>query len=249
MTITVRCYEGEANVAYGPVADGLRGALAQSACADRLEALPVHWLAEAARLLPELGVLCPGLPPPPPLDAPGGQSRFFEGLRQVLSAICQGATPNVLFFDDMHWADTASLDLLAYLVRRLAGQPLFILATWRSDEAPAVSRLRALVAEAQRAGLGTALMLKRLALADVLDIVRDLSAAGVDSARWHRRPIVPRDRRAAALLGRIPRGAGAERGKGETAKRGPCPAASLTCCKLGWMPWRTRRDRRSRPRR
>ena len=180
MTITVRCYEGEANVAYGPVAGGLRGALAQSACADRLEALPVHWLAEAARLLPELGVLCPGLPPPPPLDAPGGQSRFYEGLRQVLSAICQGATPNVLFFDDMHWADTASLDLLAYLVRRLAGQPLFILATWRSDEAPAVSRLRALVAEAQRAGLGTALMLKRLALADVLDIVRDLSAAGVD---------------------------------------------------------------------
>ena len=157
-----------------------RGALAQSACADRLEALPVHWLTEAARLLPELGVLCPGLPPPPPLDAPGGQSRFYEGLRQVLSAICQGATPNVLFFDDMHWADTASLDLLAYLVRRLAGQPLFILATWRSDEAPAVSRLRALVAEAQRAGLGTALMLKRLALADVLDIVRDLSAAGVN---------------------------------------------------------------------
>ena len=180
MTITVRCYEGEANVAYGPVAGGLRGALAQSACADRLEALPVHWLTEAARLLPELGVLCPGLPPPPPLDAPGGQSHFYEGLRQVLSAICQGATPNVLFFDDMHWADTASLDLLAYLVRRLAGQPLFILATWRSDEAPAVSRLRTLVAEAQRAGLGTALMLKRLALADVLDIVRDLSAAGVD---------------------------------------------------------------------
>ncbi|MDQ1300428.1 MAG: hypothetical protein QG637_345 [Chloroflexota bacterium] len=44
MTVTVRCYEGEADVAYGPVADGLRGALAQSACADRLDALPAHWL-------------------------------------------------------------------------------------------------------------------------------------------------------------------------------------------------------------
>ena len=88
--ITVRCYEGEANVAYGPVADGLRGALAQSACADRLDALPAHWLAEAARLLPELSVLRPGLPLSPPLDAPGGQSRFFEGLRQVLSTILPG---------------------------------------------------------------------------------------------------------------------------------------------------------------
>ena len=180
MIVTVRCYEGEADVAYGPVADGLRGALAQSGCADRLGALPAHWLAEAARLLPELSVHRPGLPPPPPLDAPGGQSRFFEGLRQVLSAICQGSAPNVLFFDDMQWADAASLDLLAYLVRRLAGQPLLILAAWRSDEGPTVSRLRGLAADAQRAGLGTVFTLKRLALADVLDMVRSLSTAGAN---------------------------------------------------------------------
>ena len=179
MTVTVRCYEGEANVAYGPVADGLR-TMAQSACADRLDGLPAHWLAEAARLLPEFSVLRPGLPPPPPLDAPGGQSRFFEGLRQILSAICQGPASNILFFDDMHWADAASLDLLAYLVRRLRGQPLFILATWRTGEEPAASRLRGLVAEAQRAGIGTVLTLNRLALADVLDMVRSLSAAGTD---------------------------------------------------------------------
>lgn len=70
-----------------------------------LHALPAHWLAEAARLLPELSALHPGLPPPPPLDAPGGHSRFLEGLRQVLGAICQGPVPNVLFFDDMQWAD------------------------------------------------------------------------------------------------------------------------------------------------
>ena len=179
-TITVRCYEGEANVAYGPVADGLRGALAQPACADRLDALPAHWLAEAARLLPELSVLRPGLPPSPPLDTPGGQSRLFEGLRQVLSTICQGSTSNVLFFDDMHWADAASRDLLAYLVRRLAGQPIFILATWRSDEGPAASRLRGLVAEAQRAGIGTTLVLNRLALADVLMMMQSLSASGAN---------------------------------------------------------------------
>ena len=165
-------------MAYGPVVDGLRGALAQAACADRLDALPAHWLAEAARLLPELSVLRPGLPLSPALDAPSGQSRFFEGLRQVLSTICQGSVSNVLFFDDMHWADAASVELLAYLVRRLRGQPLFVLAAWRSDEGPAISRLRGLAAEAQRADMGAALALKRLALADVLDMVRDVSASG-----------------------------------------------------------------------
>lgn len=178
--ITVRCYEGEASVAYGPIADGLRSVLAQTACADRLDAIPAHWLAEAARLLPELSLLRPGLPPPPPLDAPGGQSRFFEGLRQVLGALCLGSAPNVLFFDDMQWADSASLDLLAYLVRRLRGQPLFVLAAWRGGEGPAGPRLRSLAAEAQRAGSGSVLALNRLALADVIELVRALAAAGVD---------------------------------------------------------------------
>ncbi len=89
---------------------------------------------------------------------PGGQSRFCEGLRQTLSAICQGSAPNLLFFDDMQWADAASLNLLA-------GQPLFILAAWRSDEGQPAARLAGLVADAQRAGLGTALTLNNLPLA------------------------------------------------------------------------------------
>ena len=80
--ITVRCYEGEANVAYGPVSDGLRGALAQSACADRLDALPAHWLAEAARLLPELSVLAPR---PAALASAGRAQRAESFLRGAAS--------------------------------------------------------------------------------------------------------------------------------------------------------------------
>jgi predicted ATPase len=122
---------------------------------------------------------------------PGGQSRFCEGLRQTLSAICQGSAPNLLFFDDMQWADAASLNLLAYLVRRLAGQPLFILAAWRSDEGQPAARLAGLVADAQRAGRGTALTLKRLALGEdaawpvprgVTDLLRPRLAAVRDAA-------------------------------------------------------------------
>jgi tetratricopeptide (TPR) repeat protein len=47
----------------------------------------------------------------------------------------------------------------------LAGQPLFILAAWRSDEGQPAARLAGLAADAQRAGLGTALTLNNLALA------------------------------------------------------------------------------------
>lgn len=96
--------------------------------------------------------------------------------------MCAGPVPNMLCFDDVHWADAASLDLLAYLARRLRGQPLFILATWRSDAGPALARLRGLAAEAQRAGNGATLTLYRLALADVLELAHTLAAAGAGLA-------------------------------------------------------------------
>ena len=67
--------------------------------------------------------------------------------------------------DDLHWADAATLDLLAYLVRRLRGRPLLLVATWRAEEAAAGHRQ--LLAEALRAGTGTHLTLARLDRADV----------------------------------------------------------------------------------
>ncbi|HEX8085045.1 MAG TPA: AAA family ATPase [Solirubrobacteraceae bacterium] len=44
--------------------------------------------------------------------------------------------PLVLAVDDVHWCDRPSLRLLAYLVRRLEGLPVLVLATLRSGEQP-----------------------------------------------------------------------------------------------------------------
>src|SRR5947209_19747892 len=140
------------HIAYGPVAAGLRAAIAQKDNVYQLGKIPTPWLIEASRLLPELMVLHPGLPSAPPLDSPGAQSRFFEGLRQVLLSIRNpdGKHPGVIFFDDLHWADGASLDLLAYLLRRLREQPLFLFLTWRSKRAASDHHLYHLLTEAQR---------------------------------------------------------------------------------------------------
>jgi DNA-binding SARP family transcriptional activator len=178
--IATRCYAGEKNLAYGPFVEGLSTAIGQAQHADQLERVPAHSMSEAARLLPELNRLYPGLPPAPPLDTPGAQSRFFEGISQVLLALCGGSPLGVLFFDDLHWADAASLDLLTYLVRRLHRRPLCILITWRSEQVPAGHRLRELLAEAQRAGTATVLRLPRLNQAAVEEWVE--SVAGDDAA-------------------------------------------------------------------
>ncbi len=168
---TARCYEGETHLAYSLFIEGLRAVLNQPHTPARLAEVADHCLSEAARLLPELANLRPGLPPASPLDSPGAQSRFFEGIHQLLLALCRGPQPGVILLEDLHWADAASLDLLTYLVRRLRGRPLCLLVTCRSESAGSTSRLHQLLVEAQRLGVATLLSLPRLSPAAVAELV------------------------------------------------------------------------------
>lgn len=156
------CYEGETNLAYAPFIDGVRAVIRQPDRARLLVQLPLHWLSEVARLLPELASWRSGLSPGPALESPGAWSRFYEGMNQLLMTVMAGASPGVLFIDDVHWADEASLDLLTYLVRRWRQRPLIVLVTWRDKGVPSGHRLRQLVVETQRAGRATHLLLPRL---------------------------------------------------------------------------------------
>ncbi len=177
--LIARCYEGETNLAYGPFVEGLRAVLDARQGAGWAAPLAPHSLVEAGRLLPELAASL-SIEPAPALDGPGAQSRFFEGLRQVLLAALQpealAGPPGVIVIDDAQWIDEASLDLLTYLVRRWRGQPLCLVVTWRPEQVAAGHRLRQLLAEALRAGAGVHLTLRRLSLPAVIELVTQASA-------------------------------------------------------------------------
>lgn len=168
--INTRSYPGEASLAYGPLISGLQPLLARADRLPQLEKLGAQWQSEAARLLPEILISFPKLPPPTQISGPGEQSYFFEGMRQLILAILEGPLPGVIFLDDLQWADSASMDLLNYLVRRINGHPILILATWVDHSLPA-AHLQ-FIAEAQRRGIVTRLHLERLKAADILDLVR-----------------------------------------------------------------------------
>jgi DNA-binding SARP family transcriptional activator len=168
--VVARCYAGEKNLAYGPFVEGLSATLGTQGT-GRLEDLPAGSLREAARLLPDLAPLSPDSPPAPPLDTPGARSRFFGEVVRVLLAVLDGPPPGVLFLDDLHWADDASLSLLTYLVRRLEDKPLYVLLTWRAEEVPEGHLLRELLAETRRSGVATALTLHRLSTESVEELV------------------------------------------------------------------------------
>lgn len=179
-TLTVRCYSGEETLAYSPLIEALRACLSLPGAKPCLQNLPAHWPAEAARLLPELLDLIPGLPPVPDLDGPGAQSRFYEGLRQVLKALLCGGDRPALFFDDLHWADSATLDWLAYLARRLDDFQVLVLAAWRGD-GPAGNSLHQLLASLARSGRATEITLRRFSRPQVEELIKKsgVSLAGL----------------------------------------------------------------------
>ncbi|HFQ92724.1 MAG TPA: tetratricopeptide repeat protein, partial [Anaerolineae bacterium] len=179
-----RCFEFGEMVAYQPIADALRPVLPQGAAASS----PV-WLAELARLLPELRELRPGLPPPQPAHGAAARQRLFTAVAQFLQTMTGEGQTVLLFLDDLHWADTATLDLLHFLVRRLAERPFLCLGAYRPEETLAGHPLTTLRRGLSRDHLSRALPLPPLPQ-DVLqtavtDLVGD-AAARPFSAFLHR---------------------------------------------------------------
>jgi DNA-binding SARP family transcriptional activator/Tfp pilus assembly protein PilF len=173
--IQARCFEGEENLAYAPLVDGLGKAIEQAARPDWHASIPLPWLSEAARLLPILYKVRSDLSPPPSPESTGAQTRFYAGLSQVVWALCAQHPAGVLFIDDIQWADEASMDLLTYLVRRLQGQPILILITWRGEDLDPGHRLRRLLADAQRNGQAELLNLSRLNPQSIESLVQSTS--------------------------------------------------------------------------
>jgi DNA-binding SARP family transcriptional activator len=88
--------------------------------------IPQDWVKEAwfvplCRLLPELRLRFSdpslALDDDFPLQTEGSQAQLFEPFVRLTMALAKQA-PLVLFVDDLQWADSATLDLLQYAIRR-----------------------------------------------------------------------------------------------------------------------------------
>ena len=71
----------------------------------------------------------------------GSQLRVFEETLALLTERA-AAAPVLLVLEDLHWADTSTLDLTVFLAHNLDGRPVLLLATYRADE-PSSARAHA----------------------------------------------------------------------------------------------------------
>ena len=108
------------------------------------------------------------------LDAGSDRHALFSTLLQRLR---ERRTAIVIAFEDMHWADEATLDLVKFLGRRIAQLPVLFIVTYRDDELGVEHPLRGVLGDLPRAST-TRIALERLSPAAVETLARASARGG-----------------------------------------------------------------------
>src|SRR6266852_2448779 len=177
-----QAFETGGQLPYRPLIEALRPRIERENAPDDL--LSDTWLAELARLLPELCDRYPDLPDPVG-DKSVARNRLFEAVARLGQALA-ARTMLVLFIDDVQWADATSLDVLHYLARRFAKSetPALLLLTLRMGERamrPALTEWRTGM---ERAVPLTHLQLGPLTAEDILRLLQAFGGKGGKDGGW-----------------------------------------------------------------
>lgn len=126
-----QAFETGGRLSYQPLTQLLRQRLERENAPDDL--LSDLWLTQLTRLLPELRDRYPDLPEPTQ-ESNTARQHLFEAITRLGQALAERA-PLVIFIDDWHWADAASLDVLHYAALRWSeeGAPILVLLTLRHE--------------------------------------------------------------------------------------------------------------------
>jgi DNA-binding SARP family transcriptional activator len=130
-----RCHETERTLPFRPWIDALRaaGPVAEAPVRERL----------GAASCAQLGALFPELLPRDAAGAAGlAPTVLFEPLLDLVGALA-AEQPLVIVIEDLHWADTMSARLLAFLGRRIHRWPVLVVGSTRPEElidAPALAQ-------------------------------------------------------------------------------------------------------------
>lgn len=108
------------------------------------------------------------------LKSPGAPSELYKALLGALENI---SSPTLLVFEDIHWADHATLDLLKFLGRRITFMNVVLLASFRDDEVGEEHYLRQVLGELPSAST-LRVQLEPLSSAAIAELA---ATAGVDA--------------------------------------------------------------------
>ena len=137
VVLETRCLDTTQALPYAPMIALFGKQIRMGHITDPEALVSPVWLVELARLVPEMREYRPELPLPTSLPPEEERLRLFEAFTQILCSLAAPAVePLILFVDDLHWADRATLDWLIYLLDRLREDPVLLVGAYRANEAP-----------------------------------------------------------------------------------------------------------------
>ncbi|MFC1640278.1 AAA family ATPase [Gemmatimonadota bacterium] len=125
----VTCQKIGQSIPFAAVSDLLE----QMSRDPSLSATDSMWLAEASRVAPGIKAAYPGIPDPPVTPPEFVRVRLGEAIKRMLEAVADSG-PVMLAFDDLHYMDPASREVLHMLARKLHGTPAILMAAVRCSE-------------------------------------------------------------------------------------------------------------------
>ena len=183
-----------------------------------LEAAPQYVRGEVGRLVPGLGP--DGEPAAGGPDDGWRRERLFSAVAELLDGVAAGGGGRVgLVVEDVHWADSATLDCLTFLARAWWRDTLTVVVTCRGDEAPLAGHVADWLAQVRGAAGVAEIRLGPLSRAEVAGQVAALAGGQVPAglvdevyARAEGNPFFTEQLAAAALAGAAGGGLGAPAG-------------------------------------
>lgn len=160
------CSEAELPVPYLPVVEALGNYLSTQDIGQVGESLGAA-RRELAQLFPQLGMDEPVAPVGDPGQA---KLRLFEAVVGLLASAArdQGL---LLILEDVHWADSATRELLDHLCRRLTSMRALLLLTYRSDELDRRHPLAPLLQSWRRSGTAELISLTPLDRNEIAEVI------------------------------------------------------------------------------
>jgi DNA-binding SARP family transcriptional activator/predicted ATPase len=167
-----RCYAGQGQVAYAPIAEWLRSDTLRAGCTN----LGSHQLLELSRLVPEISES--DLVTPRPLAESWQRLHFYESLNAAFGTIRK---PGLLFLDDMQWCDPDSMEWLNALLTSSAARGVLLLITVRAEETGREHPFTRFVAGLRQSEMVLEIPLEPLNADETAELARLESATGLES--------------------------------------------------------------------
>src|SRR5262245_57904199 len=160
LVLTGACYEYEASTPYLPFAEAFRRLVRDEPDTTKLRAVLGEAAPRLAKLAPEIETRLGPFPERPPLAPHEERLLFFDAVAEVLRQAARRRSV-VFYVDDLHWADSSSLWLMAHLLRGLRHERVLFAASYREIELDRAHPLSAALVDWNRERLTTRIALKR----------------------------------------------------------------------------------------